>query len=131
MDDESESEELVFIRLFINQEYTRTENFDTKRDVFKLAELEKNNIKLNELQGDIPQAFRKVKFCKKLWNDVRWEYKIVSYDDPDLEIDDDEALEDEIDACDPDDDMDDPNSNRYVKLRVIFFPGMLSSKFIT
>ena len=133
--DESPTKEAatVLLRVYINKQYELTKNFDITQDEWKLAELDKDEIDIDSLREDIPQAFRKAKWIKPLFkNEDEWEWKIYSYDTKtaSVEIEDDDDLQTEIDEFMPsdpesgDEDDDLNNTNKYLKLRVVFFRSM-------
>lgn len=137
--DESTSEgTTIFVRVYINKDFTRTTNFDDKRDVWKLAEVDKDTISIKSLREDIPSAFRNTKKFQKLWNNEQYEWKIYGFSltTADIEIEEDDDLRDEMDrlgflSSDDSSDADDAddsgglnNESKFFKVRVVFFDSM-------
>ena len=130
--DESSSDGTsVFVRVYVNKDFTCRSNFDAERDIWKLAELDKDTISVESLREDIPAAFRKAKAFKRLWKRQDLEWKIFSYslNAAEIEIDDDDDLQDEMAAfltSDEDSsDSDIENENKYFKVRVVFFDSLV------
>ena len=130
---DSDDDTEIIVRVYINKQYELTKNFDITQDVWKLSEIDKEDISIDSLREDIPQAFRRAKWIKPLFkNEDEWEWKIYSYDtkSASVEIEDDDDLQTEIDEFMPSDpesgDEDDEvtNTNKYLKLRVVFSKGM-------
>eukprot|EP01083_Nonionella_stella_P242044 844652_1 len=125
--DDNESDSTILIRVYINKEYLKRENFDASQDIWKLAELERDAIEIDCLRQDIPQAFRKAKSFKPLFKSDEYEMKFYSYDPQkaDIEIEDDDDLQTELETAglnisDNSDSDDVTNENKYLKLRVVF-----------
>ena len=131
-----EDDDQITIAVNINKQYEATKNIDSSNDMQKLAEVDKDDISLEKLREDIIVAFRKAKAITSLFNNSNYEWKIYSYntDKADIELQNDDDLQEEIDefcpSSDEDEDEDeegaDPvQTNKYLKLRVVFFKSML------
>ena len=132
-ENEDESDATILIRVYINRQCFETENIDTAQDVWKIAEIDRDNTeKMDGLREDIPLAFRKAKAFKALFkNEEEYEWKLYTYDETsaEVELEDSDDLQTEIDefmpeADDADEDDDLMNQSKYLKIRVVFFKSM-------
>eukprot|EP01084_Bolivina_argentea_P032281 59708_1 len=125
-DDALDAAEEITIAVHINKENESTSNLNPSQDLWKPAELEIKPIKLSNLKSDIPTAFRNSSF-KSLFKNDNYEWKIFSYDPTkaEIEISNDDDLQTEILNFNAQDKTEDDgiklNSNKFLKLRIVFF----------
>eukprot|EP01084_Bolivina_argentea_P032280 59705_1 len=132
-DDALDAAEEITIAVHINKENESTSNLNPSQDLWKPAELEIKPIKLSNLKSDIPTAFRNSSF-KSLFKNDNYEWKIFSYDPTkaEIEISNDDDLQTEILNFNAQDKTEDDgiklNSNKFLKLRIVFFKRNLEDE---
>eukprot|EP01084_Bolivina_argentea_P065789 119930_1 len=117
----------ILLQLCINKHYELTANIDPKQDIWKLAQLNANDINMNDLKDEIKNAFRSRKPFQPLFTAIdRYECQIYSYETTKatLRIEEDDDLQTEVDVfigSDNESEEGDITKQKYLKLRIVFY----------
>eukprot|EP01084_Bolivina_argentea_P094401 169701_1 len=139
-DDAPDATGLITITVHINRQYESKNNLDTKQDICKSAELERESIKLSDLKTNILIAFGNSTSFKSVFKNDDYDWKIFSYDPTKayIEITNDDDLEEEVanfnpsyddeDTQDNNEDDDIVDNDKFLKLRIVFFKRNLDDE---
>eukprot|EP01084_Bolivina_argentea_P270800 460543_1 len=118
-------QDLVRIRLYLNKDLDKTNNFDSSQDVYVDIEYDEREISLADLEIDLKSKFRrKSKEISARIKDKSYDIQVFSYHE-NIHIEDDDDLLTEIEAIFPDhSDSDETpenlNIDKMVALRIVF-----------